>query len=156
MPDSLIPVQAVDEGMLPRLRAAVPAERRELLMAMLSAELARALGLAPDARIDPRRSVVEMGLDSLRAVDVKIAVEKSLDCALPTTLLFDYPTLESLVNYFVDEVLTLEPAPAVQSARGGGEADVAAQASELAALTEAELASLLAKELADTSVERPR
>src|SRR5712691_3034150 len=94
--------EATDDGILPRLRAAVPAERRGLLTAMLCAELIRVLGLGPEARIDPRKNLADLGVDSLRAVDAKIGLEKSLDCALPTTLLYDYPTVESLVNYLAE------------------------------------------------------
>lgn len=50
------------------------------------------------------QSFIDMGIDSVQAIDFKIIIENDFDCSLRTTSLFDYPTLELLVQYLVDVV----------------------------------------------------
>lgn len=101
----------MEEDILSRLHAATPGERPRVLAALLSARLTRSLGIGADVSIDPRKNLMDLGMDSLRAVDFKIGLEESLKCALPTTLLFDYPTVESLSSYLVSNVLAARPPP---------------------------------------------
>lgn len=75
------------------------------LQQLLRSELSTALGLAPDASLGLRESFVELGLQSLQAVEVKAVLERRLLCQLSNTLLFDYPTLEALAEYLAHEVL---------------------------------------------------
>jgi myxalamid-type polyketide synthase MxaB len=42
------------------------------------------------------------------AVELKNIIESSLGCSVRSTVLFDYPTLEALVNYLQNDVLSLE------------------------------------------------
>ncbi|NEQ87682.1 MAG: acyl carrier protein, partial [Moorea sp. SIO2I5] len=58
--------------------------------------------------IEARQSLFNLGLDSLMAVELRNNLEKSTEHSLRSTLLFDYPTLEALVNYLLQEVLILE------------------------------------------------
>jgi hypothetical protein len=55
-------------------------------------------------------------MDSLMAIECRDALEASLGCSLPATLLFDYPTLFALVEHLFNEVLKLHQAPAVPAA----------------------------------------
>ena len=51
-----------------------------------------------------------MGIDSLQAVDFKILLEEELRCELPTSVLYDYPTLNRLAAHFLEQVLDLPTA----------------------------------------------
>ncbi len=93
------------EAFRARLREAPAPRRRELLRDFLRGLLARMLGFASPERIEPRSQFVELGLDSLSAVELKNQTEEALGCALPATLVFDFPTLEALVGHLEDEVL---------------------------------------------------
>ena len=42
------------------------------------------------------------------SIEVKGHLENALDCSLPATLLFDYPTVETLADYLCSEVLDLD------------------------------------------------
>lgn len=46
----------------------------------------------------------DMGVDSMMSVELKKQLEAALGVALPLTVAFDYPTIESLANYLVDDL----------------------------------------------------
>jgi acyl carrier protein len=70
----------------------------------------RALGTDPAKPIDPRTPLGDLGLDSLLAVELRNKLGKALARALPSTLLFDYPSIESLTDYLLSVVLPAAPA----------------------------------------------
>ena len=94
--------------------------------------------------LDPRRPLHELGLDSLMSVELRNALAVPLGRTLPPTLLFDYPTIESLALHLANDVLNLDLA-------GAENPDAAAAASkdwkELEMLTETEAEALLLAEL---------
>jgi acyl carrier protein len=85
---------------------------RDVVEAFVSERVLRALGLDPARTIDPRTPLGELGLDSLLAIELRNALARSLGTSLPATLLFDYPTLDTLTDYVMRDVLELEVAPA--------------------------------------------
>ena len=40
-------------------------------------------------------------MDSLTSVEMRNKLQVSLECSLPTTLAFDYPTVTKLVDYLI-------------------------------------------------------
>ena len=69
----------------------------------LIVELAQRLEIDPDA-IDPGQPLERYGLDSLHAVRLAVELEMRIGRKLPTTALWDYPTIESLANYLAGEL----------------------------------------------------
>lgn len=57
--------------------------------------------IAPDARF------ADLGTSSAEAVGFKIQLENLLQCALRTTLLFDHPSVDALVDYLLKDVLKI-------------------------------------------------
>jgi len=53
--------------------------------------------------IDAQQPLTRYGLDSIDAVTVVGDLEDWLDLELPSTLFWDYPTIEKAVNYLVKE-----------------------------------------------------
>jgi hypothetical protein len=49
--------------------------------------------------VDPRTPLMEAGLTSATAIQLTTALEETLATDLPGTLIFDYPTVDSLVTY---------------------------------------------------------
>ena len=76
----------------------------------LIAELARRLEIDPDA-IDPRQPFERYGLDSLNALRLAVELEARIDRKLPTTALWDYPSIESLSKYLAGELNVREIRP---------------------------------------------
>lgn len=123
-----------------RLRHVPLARRQQLLDELVTQELALVAGLSSTTG-SPRQSLFELGLDSLMALELKNGLEAQLGVALPTSLLFDYPSRERLVAFLADleSLRVSEPGqPAGAEARAVSDAD-----SELGALTEEALESEL-------------
>ncbi|MCX2971843.1 acyl carrier protein, partial [Streptomyces marinisediminis] len=86
--------------------------RAALLLELVRTEAARVLGVAGPARIRPRRGFVDMGFDSLMAVELRNGVGARTGLRLPTTLVFDFPTARDLAGHLVERFATELPAPA--------------------------------------------
>jgi acyl carrier protein len=65
---------------------------------VIAALIAPEIGQSP-GEIDDDASFLAMGLDSLTAVDLVKKLEAALDRALPTTLLFEHPSIAQLAAY---------------------------------------------------------
>jgi len=134
---------------LHQLEQAQPNERRDLLLAHIQTEVAQVLGFEPSRWPDPQQGFFDLGMDSLMAVNLKNHLQASIERPLPTTLAFDYPTAEALVDYLAKEVLPWEfsSGSAVESQQDIDEREQLA--ATLEDLTQDEIAALLAQELAD-------
>ena len=97
-------------GLLQQLGALPEGDRKPALMDYLRGEIAKVLGLSNSGEIEPRDRLFDLGLDSLMAVDLKNRLEEAIGQNIPTTLLFDYPTVEALANYLLQEALVLPTA----------------------------------------------
>lgn len=91
------------------LKAADFVQRRKLLLAHIWQQMIRIIGLAPSDSFDPSKPLNELGLDSLMAVELISTLEVTLGRTLPHTLLFEYPTIESLVDYLVRDMISADP-----------------------------------------------
>ena len=81
----------------------------------LIVELARRLEIDPEA-INPRQPFERYGLDSLHAIRLAVELEARIGRQLPTTALWDFPTIESLANYLAGELNVREILPPSRSA----------------------------------------
>ena len=112
---------------------------------LVEAHASRALGIAPGKHIDPRRALHEMGLDSLMSVELRNALAGSLRRSLSATLVFDYPTIESLSHHLAKDVLKLELGDSALP--HDGITPVNKDLKELQEISESEAESLLLAEL---------
>jgi acyl transferase domain-containing protein/acyl carrier protein len=104
--------------LLEELRNAHPAERRDLLIARVRERIVAVLGLESGDDLAAHRGFFDMGMDSLMALELKNALQNDLAITIAPTVVFEHPTIESLADYLVSDVLALEtreaaPAPAV-------------------------------------------
>ena len=129
-------------GILQELRTIPVDKRRSRILAHVREEVAQVLG-HKSAAVSQSQGLFEMGMDSLTSVELRNRLQNSLECSLPSTFAFDYPTVETLVDYLV-ELLPLE---------FSGESDIDSQemmdeeVDLLDELSEDELVDLLAQEL---------
>ena len=127
-----------------RLAEASAGRRRAVLIEALQRAAVRILGLPRDSALDVEQPLNEYGLDSLMAVEMRNAVVRLIGQSLPVTILFDYPTLDAMASYLLDEVFhfdTGSPVPAGLAAPSDLETQIAALSEDDA---EARLAETLA------------
>ena len=91
-----------------KLEAAAPKERRSLLVAHVLRQLSLVLGIENPESISLEAGFFDLGMDSLTFVELRNKLQTSLDCSLPSTLAFDYPTVGKLVDYLSQEILRIE------------------------------------------------
>ena len=109
-------------GELMRQLAGLPEpSQARLIQAYVHDQAARILALPAGRRIDPRQPLNELGLDSLMAVELRNVLSTALAQPLPATLLFDYPTLQTLAAHLGSETSASgESAVEARAARTGG------------------------------------
>lgn len=137
------PEQAREPKILLELRAAPPNRRTTLVQAHVRRMTLQVLGLDMEFPIDARRPLNELGLDSLMAVELRNALAATLKISLPATLLFDYPTIQALVEFLVHRLFTEEELAAVHPIPDRMRTGVA----ELEQLSEEQAEALLLREL---------
>ncbi|MCP4262403.1 MAG: SDR family NAD(P)-dependent oxidoreductase [Planctomycetes bacterium] len=115
--------------------------RRDILMTSIRAEIARVLELSSPEQIQPRQRLFDLGIDSLMAVELRNRLKTILGHTLRATLMFDYPTLESLVDYLSQELAFLDEMDT--EPENGADSSLA----ELEQLSESEAEALLLKKL---------
>ncbi|MEV4091747.1 type I polyketide synthase [Streptosporangium saharense] len=93
-----------------RLAALPEAERRQTVRRLVRAEVAAVLGYESAAEVDDRRGFRDQGFSSLSAVELRNRLSRLTGTALPSSLVFDYPTPEALVEH-LHGVLVPEPEP---------------------------------------------
>jgi len=115
--------------LLEELQAVTPAERLELALLHVRKQAARVLAIDEADLPDPRRTLNELGFDSLTGVEFANRVGRSVGHHLNPALLFDYPTLESFTGYVVREVLQMDcgAEPASEASAPADETAAAAQ-----------------------------
>ncbi|MFD7862992.1 type I polyketide synthase [Streptomyces sp. NPDC059783] len=84
-------------------------ERARALTDLVRDEAAVVLAYGPGERVDMDRGFLEMGFDSLSAVELRNRLGKATGLTLPATLLFDYPTPAALAAH-LDEIFPSDSA----------------------------------------------
>lgn len=62
------------------------------------------LGLTSNQKIKPSERLFEAGLDSLMAVELRNLLQSSLNLTLPATIIFDFPTVQALTDFILEEL----------------------------------------------------
>ena len=75
---------------------------RENIKSWLVSQLAERLEIETN-EIDIERDFIDYGLNSIEVVNLSGELENLLGRRLPPTLLLDYPTIESLAEYLVED-----------------------------------------------------
>lgn len=124
--------------------AQAPAEEREEIAASLVRDVVMAV-LRSDPNRPPSRDarLLDLGLDSLMAVRLRNQLQKKLGLreALPSTLVFDYPTIRHIAKLIVKRAVPDQPVVPEQP--------TAAEAAppDLASMSDAEVEAMLLKRL---------
>ncbi|WP_420834383.1 beta-ketoacyl reductase [Streptomyces rapamycinicus] len=95
-----------------------PEERAQLLLDLVRTHLATVLGRTDPHDIDAEGGLLEMGLDSLTAVELRNHLGTATGLRLPTTVVFDHPTPIALVKYLASRLGDSVARPERTSAHG--------------------------------------
>jgi len=129
-----------------QFKAAVPSERREILVAHVSRQVAEVLGLKSSQQVDLKQGFFDLGMDSLMAVELRNRLQKSLECDLPSTLTFKYPDLAALIDYLTTEVFANYFSVTLEEKENKVQEETS-PSSRFQEMSEDEIASLLAKKI---------
>lgn len=87
-----------------------PAQKRHfLLIDHVRSQVAKVLGLTSQS-INLQQGFFELGMDSLTAMELRTRLQNSLEREVSSTSVFNYPTVETLVDYLETQLLGWEPA----------------------------------------------
>ena len=84
-------------------------QQHQALLTLIQTNAAAILGHTTPDTIDPTRGFLDMGFDSLTAVELRNRLSAAIGLRLPATLLFDHPTPNVLATHLGSR---LSPAPA--------------------------------------------
>ncbi|MBA8925107.1 acyl transferase domain-containing protein/D-arabinose 1-dehydrogenase-like Zn-dependent alcohol dehydrogenase/acyl carrier protein [Kutzneria viridogrisea] len=87
-----------------RLAATAVAEQEQLLLDVVRAEAAAVLGYGSPEAVPAERGFMELGFDSLTAVELRNRLSTLTELRLPATTLFDYPTPTALAGHLFGEL----------------------------------------------------
>ncbi|MFY1632305.1 SDR family NAD(P)-dependent oxidoreductase [Solwaraspora sp. WMMB335] len=136
-----------------RITAAHPTERRQLLQEYVRDTAVTILGLPTSQPVNPQQPLRDLGLDSLMAVELRNALGGLAGRALPSTLVFDHPTVARLTDHLLAELFpeparpSPTPAPPPPATPGPAPEAPADLVARVAALDDADVEALLAAKL---------
>ncbi|MEM8779853.1 MAG: SDR family NAD(P)-dependent oxidoreductase, partial [Cyanobacteria bacterium P01_G01_bin.49] len=93
-------------GLRQQLTNLIPQHRLSFLVNYLQKEVSPILGL--NTNPNPQQGFFDMGMDSLMAVELKNRLETALGVTLPSTVIFEYPTIKALAEYLAEEIFPSE------------------------------------------------
>ena len=125
------------------LNSAPPIRRMSMLVDYVLKQALRVLGLPGSYPLEPEQGLRDVGLDSLMAVELRNQLQAGTDAHLPTTLAFDFPTVNAIASHLA-AVMSLDTGNATVPAV---ESSVDSFAEQLGDLSDAEAEALLNAEL---------
>ncbi len=101
-----VPAERVEQQLsLPQRLAGVgPAEREQVVLQFVRAQVAAILGHSSPEGIHPERAFQGLGFDSLSAVELRNRLSQASGVRLPPTLVFDHPTSASVAQLLLSEM----------------------------------------------------
>ncbi|MBP0013349.1 MAG: type I polyketide synthase [Roseofilum sp. SBFL] len=120
--------QNVKANILAKLETASPEERQEILIEHIRGQVVQVLGLSSSQLPEMNLGFMEIGMDSLMAVELKNRLQNQLETHLPETIAMEYPTIAKL-SLYVEELMEWqakeqEKVSGGQSQREGSEEDL--------------------------------
>jgi len=129
-----------------RLERTPPSQRRRLLLESVTEQVRLRLGLDDAAPVDPQLPLVDLGMDSLLAIELRNRLSSGLglEQSLPVSLLYDYPSVGAITDFLLENVLF----PGAEKTGTGRTGKPDRDFTAIRDLSEEEAEALLLKELA--------
>nr|BFE59127.1 hypothetical protein GCM10020063_036530 [Dactylosporangium thailandense] len=112
--------EPVEADLRPRLLAASADERYDILLRLVGEQAAEVLGFDGTGRLDLDREFLELGFDSLTALELRNALRRRLGLELSATLLFDHPRPDLLARHLAASLGGEDDAGETAAERPGG------------------------------------
>jgi NADPH:quinone reductase-like Zn-dependent oxidoreductase/acyl carrier protein len=106
---------AVDASFLKALEELPAPIRQAAIIDRLREETAAVMGIET-AEVDPNVGLTEHGMDSLMAVELSGRIGRALELSLPSTFVFEYPTLSALSRHLLDQIAAMRRTESVEAA----------------------------------------
>jgi acyl transferase domain-containing protein/pimeloyl-ACP methyl ester carboxylesterase/aryl carrier-like protein len=87
-----------------RLAAASPEERGQILLEHVCTEVADVLGHGSGEMVDPQTPLIELGFDSIAAIELRRRLQTATGLELPATLVLDHPNAAALARHLLAQV----------------------------------------------------
>jgi acyl carrier protein len=137
------------ETFLRQLREVTPGERHELLIDYVRSHVIKVTRTDPSLPPHPRHRLMDIGVDSLMAVELsnRLGAGLGMEGSLTATLVFDYPTIEA-ISIYLAELLDMDQDEPADGQKPEAEADkTTASEAQIEDLSEKEVEELLLKKL---------
>ncbi|MFE9446632.1 SDR family NAD(P)-dependent oxidoreductase, partial [Streptomyces sp. NPDC006602] len=129
---------------LRKLAEAGDADRPRVALDLVRATIADVLQHAPDKTVPADRGLLDLGFDSLTAVELRNRLGAETGLRLPTTVLFDHPTATALAAHLLQELSDRLPGAAAAALEHLAGLEAAVDADGLDAQARDRLAARLA------------
>ncbi len=96
-----------DELIRPKLLAALPDERPQILAEHLKESIAKVLRLAP-SKLEMDLPLADLGLDSLMAMELIVRIETDLQITVPVVRFLGGPSIDHMVPWLLEEIKNQE------------------------------------------------
>jgi acyl carrier protein len=137
-------------GVRARILDALPADRLEAMRDVVRVQVVRVLRREADDPPGRNDRLMDLGLDSLMALQLRNQLSKvlGLQADLPATLMFDYPTIERLSAYLLQRLMPADPADTpAQELQPCEDAPMPIGSAAIAAMSDEHIEALLVKRL---------
>lgn len=94
-----------DNTILIKLKEINPEDRKEYLMNELQVICGKIMGFDKNELLSTETSFKEQGADSLMIFSMRTVINKALNTDINVSTFFNYPTLDKLSEYLIDEIL---------------------------------------------------
>jgi SAM-dependent methyltransferase len=139
------------QGWRELLDQTLPGERLSLLQELVCEQVMHVLRLDPTSRPARHDRLMELGMDSLMAVQLRNALGTALalERPLPSTLMFDYPTIDTMAAFLLTRLVPPAASPETRSAPAPAPAAAppAHSAAAVAAMSDGDIAKLLFEQM---------